>query len=234
MATVSNKVELLSSKSLCQARNWDQRRQEWKLENMLNAIHTVRHEEEQAATKVTVFDVQSSATKNKNFERKNNKRSTVKETVDTSNRQTFLLSQAQKSQETEVGNHFQPWTNEINKPSRTIKKKIAAASNETSKNQARASITPNSSTEQRYVRKEKKRLSKPLFPFQNLNRKREKKQSSSDEEEHRCLSSGSSNQSESVGEQVPGEDKTECLFYVENFNTSQSGEVWIQCVICKK
>lgn len=66
-------------------------------------------------------------------------------------------------------------------------------------------------------------------------RRRNEDGTSSDEDETGgCLSSGSSNISEPIGQEVPAEDDADCLFCGETFKKSKSAELWVQCVMCQK
>nr|CAD7433031.1 unnamed protein product [Timema monikensis] len=82
--------------------------------------------------------------------------------------------------------------------------------------------------------RQKKDVSGTRTGIKRPKNKRDKdEESSSDGEEGNYLSSGSSNLEQIVGVIVPGRDDAECLLCTEKFPKSKTGELWVQCVVCR-
>ena len=68
-----------------------------------------------------------------------------------------------------------------------------------------------------------------------FSKRNEDEVSSGDQQEMgSCLSSGTSNLTEPLGQEIPEDDDAVCLFCGETFNNSKSGELWVQCVMCRE
>lgn len=58
--------------------------------------------------------------------------------------------------------------------------------------------------------------------------------SSDDEDTALSESSGTSNVAEQIGQEVPEDDDPDCMFCGEAYKRSKSGELWVQCMMCRE